>query len=126
MKKLNVLVAVGLLSLTSAVHAGETLQSLKALKNAAKMLAKADLSCDADADCVVVPLGARACGGPSEFTITSKSNANLDDVMALAKSSKEKQKRYNRENRIRSSCVIARAPEVACDDGRCVDTTDRE
>ncbi len=84
------------------------------LIRAARLLARADLTCKSVSDCEVVSLGHRACGGPASYEVLSKLNANYEETLFIAASSEEKGRIYNQENGIISICSLVAQPAVTC------------
>lgn len=78
-----------------------------------------DLSCQRDSDCTTVEVGARACGGPERFLISSNLNPDMDQVLGLADEITKQTREYNRNHEVVSICSLAVAPEVACVQSQC-------
>jgi hypothetical protein len=93
---------------------------IRNLVAATKQLAASDLSCGSARDCVVVEIGALACGGPQEGVLTSRSNMNLAEVRLLAQRTSEKEAEYNARWGIVSHCMAPAMPTPACVNNRCV------
>lgn len=106
------------LSSTSAFSAtGGSVDTIKRsmAKNMAAMVElNQNLSCRNDRDCDVIPVGARACGGPSGFIIVSELNPRLEQLNERARLSTQLEREYNARAGIMSICAIKRAPEVGC------------
>lgn len=85
-----------------------------ALIESVKVLAAADMSCSSKADCQVIAVGAKACGGPAAFVAASTKNGNFEILRELAQTSTEKAHAYNVTYRAVSDCSIASMPKLAC------------
>lgn len=81
-------------------------------------LANQDLACNQDADCVAVGIGARACGGPEKYIVTSKSN-DLALLEELNNALVELEKRRFAEEQIMGICMVAPEPSVQCVESAC-------
>lgn len=89
-------------------------ESLQADINEIKLLAKQELSCDADTDCVVIEVGARACGGPRSYEFTSSRNSQLSYIHELAANLAEAERAALRESGQVETCILPEPPDVAC------------
>lgn len=88
--------------------------AIKTLKEATVSLAKTDMSCTKDSDCVVFGLGKRACGGPNGFVVASKNNLLIEEVEYLAKQTVEREDEYNSKYGVFSICSILRGHIPTC------------
>lgn len=78
-----------------------------------------DPLCKEDADCWIVPVGKKPCGGPRTYAVASKLSGDSLKVRAWAESlSAEESARNAREGRI-SDCSMVRPPTARCIAGRC-------
>ena len=115
---MKALLAIIALTFSVMTHAQDAqtrdANAIKALIESATLLANADLSCDLDFDCEVVAIGARACGGPSSYIVTSKNNLNLNEVEFIALKTQEKQREFNRNYGRISICSIVMPPQTKC------------
>lgn len=78
-----------------------------------------DLRCQESSDCLAIPTGHRACGGPSGFAIASRLNLKLAQLRELARRTSVLEREYNFENGIISICSIEAPPEVQCIQNKC-------
>jgi hypothetical protein len=75
--------------------------------------------------CRVLPLGARPCGGPSEYLAYSSSTGNREMLEAKAYEYSFLEEEVNRKNSAAGACAVLPEPRVACIDGRCTLSSDR-
>lgn len=94
--------------------------SLEALVKGIHLLAKSNLSCVSDKDCVLFPIGSRACGGPSSYVMTSVFNSNYEEIEILSEKSREKEYAYNIQYRVYSNCSLLDAPRPSCVSKICI------
>lgn len=85
----------------------------------AKHLARKDLSCMHASDCHILPIGSRACGGPSDYLKTSRFNVNLHEIERIASRATHKEERYNERYRVVSPCTVMLPPEPNCVKRQC-------
>ena len=80
-------------------------------------LSNSSLLCRQDSDCVAVALGAKACGGPSGYFITSKYNDFYvgGEIESLAKKTEKYQDELNRYLGLISDCAMEMPPAMNCD-----------
>jgi hypothetical protein len=88
---------------------------LAAANNALKTAIALENQCTTSADCSVLPVGARACGGPSGYLAYSAKSSNFQDIQLMAQLTNHLEQQYNLENSVVSICSIVTAPGVACD-----------
>lgn len=93
--------------------------AIKSLMNATATLAKQDMSCTKDSDCVVFGLGKRACGGPNGFVVASKNNLLIEEVEYLANQTVEREDAYNSKYGVFSICSILRGHIPTCESKVC-------
>jgi len=84
------------------------------LKTTIKSLSTQDLSCATDDDCQPVALGAKACGGPTEYVLVSRHNADLNHIIQLAEQHRNEAATLNRESGAVSDCSLVMPPETHC------------
>ncbi|GHA21606.1 hypothetical protein GCM10008090_34410 [Arenicella chitinivorans] len=84
--------------------------------------------CETDADCATIPLGQRACGGPSGYMAYSKliGTDAIVQLEELAKQSAELAHQNNLKNQMMSTCDVMPPAVAACVEQRCKITTARE
>ncbi|RBP49347.1 hypothetical protein [Arenicella xantha] len=81
--------------------------------------------CDVDSDCATMPIGQRACGGPSAHMVYSK-QIGTQAIVALenlAKQSAELAQQTNQRNQMMSTCQMLPPAVAACIEQRCVITS---
>jgi uncharacterized phage infection (PIP) family protein YhgE len=79
-----------------------------------------DQSCDTSAQCRVIGVGSRACGGPNSYAIYSSKTASPAQVEALAKQITEQERAYNKKNSMVSICEHLTLPSTQCVENKCV------
>ena len=136
--RLGVLV-VGLLPLT-ACAAGDEKPTLEVAATSAPIPADIEevhaemeriagsKMCETDADCATIPLGQRACGGPSGYMAYSKliGTDAIVQLEELAKQSAELAHQNNLKNQMMSTCEVMPPAVAACIEQQCKITTARE
>lgn len=80
----------------------------------------ADKSCSSDADCALVEVGAKPCGGPETYEPYSKPNVDEARLQELAAAYKKERQDYFKENQIMGICVVTPKPHVSCANNQCV------
>ncbi|MCE4553707.1 hypothetical protein [Pelomonas cellulosilytica] len=78
-----------------------------------------DASCNSDAQCRVVPVGAKACGGPAGYWAWSTQGTDGEALKALAARQAAAHRREVEASQLRSNCAVVTAPVAACVAGRC-------
>lgn len=83
--------------------------------------------CNVDTDCATMPIGYRACGGPSAYMVYSKliGDESIVALEDLAKQSVELAQQKNQRNEMMSTCEIIPPAVAACIEQRCVITSPR-
>lgn len=112
--------ALSLLVSSNLYAASQKTNPATAIIAAVKVLSNAELQCQTDQDCMAIPVGNKACGGPSDYIIASKVNQNINEIQTLARLSEDKEHIYNVENRIISNCMIEMPPKTACAKSKCI------
>lgn len=79
----------------------------------------ADTTCDSSAQCKVLAVGSRACGGPSKHIIYSTKNVDEAEVKQLAKQLTASEKQFNAETGMVSICQHLSAPSTQCIENKC-------
>jgi hypothetical protein len=80
----------------------------------------ANNQCDTSEQCKIEPVGSRACGGPSGFTVYSTKTSNAADVIALSKTITSLERSYNSQNDMMSICQHLTSPSTQCVKNKCV------
>lgn len=75
--------------------------------------------CSSDNQCQVLPVGARACGGPASYLAWSSANTDGARLQALAERHKAEQEADNMATGRISTCIAIAPPAVACRAGAC-------
>ena len=81
------------------------------------MIGKAE--CTSDSQCQVLPIGAKACGGPSGFLAWSNAKTNAGELQALAERYKAEQQASNDSSGRISNCRMLTPPAAACRANTC-------
>lgn len=76
-------------------------------------------ACSGDQQCQVLPVGARACGGPASYLAWSSANTDGARLQALAERHKIEQQADNMATGRISTCIAIAPPAVACRAGTC-------
>ncbi len=77
------------------------------------------LYCQESADCQVVAVGQRPCGGPSRYLIASARNEDFGHIVTLAAQITRQEDELNRrENRV-GTCEFLVPPETTCVANKC-------
>jgi len=92
---------------------------IKGMVDVANHLAGLSLKCEAASDCVAIPMGDRACGGPNYYTFTSKLNPSLTAVMETAALVTKAEKEMNTNFSLFSICSVERPPDLTCVENTC-------
>jgi hypothetical protein len=80
------------------------------------LVGKAD--CSADSQCQVLPVGARACGGPAGFLAWSSATTDGSELQALADAYRSQQAANAASGRV-STCRVLTPPAAACRANTC-------
>lgn len=75
--------------------------------------------------CRVLALGARPCGGPSEYLAYSSTTGKGETLEAKAYEYSFLEEEVNRKKSVVGACEVLSQPRAACIDGRCVLSSDR-
>lgn len=73
-----------------------------------------DKQCWTSDDCGALPVGAKPCGGPSDYIVYSKLSSYADDIEKLATLSSKLESEYHQENPDKRPCTVVGAPTVTC------------
>lgn len=111
----NIYIALTLLLFLPQITVGSSIGEREALEKSVEAL-NSNRSCKNSKDCLAIPMGHRACGGPESFVIASKKNADLkkleNAVMQITQMDLDDQK--NSSNDSASICSIEEAPNLVC------------
>lgn len=76
-------------------------------------------ACSSDAQCRTVPVGAKACGGPSAYLAWSTSGTDAQQLKELAGRQSAAEKREVAASGMLSNCAMVMDPGAACVAGHC-------
>jgi hypothetical protein len=76
-------------------------------------------TCDTDAQCRTIAVGAKACGGPAGYMAWSSQGTDSQKLTALAARQSEAQRREIEASGLRSNCAMVSDPGAACVARRC-------
>lgn len=88
-----------------------------AMKAEVRALAKA--RCADVKQCRAVPLGARPCGGPTEFVVTCASDAAFASLEAKAKAASAAEQKLNEKEGRMGTCIALAPPTLKLEGGAC-------
>lgn len=98
--------------------AGPASQSSAALRRQIDTLI-GDAACDSDAQCRVIGIGARACGGPSSYRVWSSKRTSEQQLTELVQRQAQAERdELSASGRV-SDCRMLMAPQAFCRAGRC-------
>lgn len=97
----------------------EALNSIRELKAGVLRLAGQSIRCEEVSDCVAIPMGRRACGGPSGFVVTAKSNPSLDELQKKAERVTMAEEAYLKKTGEMSICSVLLPPTLSCENESC-------
>ncbi|MGB3541344.1 hypothetical protein [Rubrivirga sp.] len=69
--------------------------------------------------CLVLPVGVKACGGPSSFVAYSTETAEVPVLLGLAKRIADLDDAANAQFQLASDCSVLFAPPAVLEDGMC-------
>ncbi|MFC5480673.1 hypothetical protein [Massilia suwonensis] len=95
----------------SAPAASGTLGQIQAL------IGKAE--CSSDSQCQVLPIGAKACGGPASHLAYSTAKTDAGALQALAERYKTEQQAGNQRSGRMSNCMVLPTPTASCRANTC-------
>lgn len=85
------------------------------------LLSQNNTPCKTDDDCEAIGVGAKPCGGPSEFVLVSKATrskagSDIDDVVKMIAAMDTE---TNALEGTMGTCVVMKKPTLACSSGTC-------
>ncbi len=95
------------------------------VKKATSLLIEQELQCETVTDCVLIPVGARPCGGIDKYLITSKNHTKMEQIKKLSELSTELEKDYIVENALYGICLPPTVPMTACMNEKCVEILEK-
>ena len=121
-KTLGAVIAFGLIMMTqSCTKANSDEQTASPQDLYAKIQeAASNQGCTSSADCGLLPMGAKPCGGPEAYIAYSKNNSDEAKLQKMAQSYKESRQKYNEENQMMGTCVVTPKPRVSCVRNQCM------
>jgi hypothetical protein len=93
-------------------------QKLAQLRAEIEAFAK-NKACSNGDNCKVLGIGAKPCGGPSEYIIYSLTNTDEKQLISKVNEYTNFQKEYNVKNQLVSDCLLIPIPTVDCVNGIC-------
>jgi hypothetical protein len=91
---------------------------LQEISNSLEQKSK-DLTCIENSDCVVLPVGQKACGGPSSYLIASSRTSDLKELEILTNEITSRERAQNLVSGGVSTCSVIALPSVVCADNKC-------
>ena len=76
--------------------------------------------CSSNADCALLAVGNKPCGGPEAYLAYSKNNTDVAKLENLGQQYSEQRKKYNQENQVMGTCVVTPKPGVSCVRNQCL------
>ena len=76
--------------------------------------------CSTSADCGLLPIGNKPCGGPEAYMAYSKTNSDVAALEKMAQQYTEQRRQYNKDNQIIGTCQITPKPSVSCIRNQCM------
>ena len=70
--------------------------------------------------CRAIPMGAKACGGPSFYLVYSTGISDVERLERLAAQHRQLAEEFNQACGLRSNCAMTPAPKLTLVDGRCL------
>ncbi|NVJ61044.1 MAG: hypothetical protein HWE27_11685 [Gammaproteobacteria bacterium] len=104
---------------TAALSQAEFNQKLVSEAKQINELAKNHQACNVTSDCDVVPVGARACGGPDWYLIMSKNGSGAEQLRQKVDQYTNQKHLFNQKFNVRSICVMQPKPEASCIQQKC-------
>ena len=100
------------------VSAFEVPKNVKALEDKISAL-NLELSCENADDCLTLPLGYKACGGPDKYIVTSKKNSKLTELKKAIEEYLTADRMWQQKQNIGSGCNVVQAPPTTCQSKKC-------
>jgi hypothetical protein len=75
--------------------------------------------CTSDSQCQVLPIGAKACGGPASYLAFSTASSDAAELRALAERYHGEQQASNQRSGMISNCRVVPTPVAACRANTC-------
>ncbi|HYD80468.1 MAG TPA: hypothetical protein VEC06_11720 [Paucimonas sp.] len=74
---------------------------------------------DDPSQCGLMPLGARACGGPQSYLVYSRKVSNEARLRELVEQYTRMEQEWNLKSGVRSICMVETMPQIVLADGKC-------
>ena len=97
----------------------KTYAVITGMKRIVQYVANTDLSCATGADCIALPIGSRACGGPSSFIVTSAENRSLEVLTQSIELVTKAERDANLKFGMMSVCSFEMPPDLGCSNNLC-------
>lgn len=79
-----------------------------------------ELSCKNTDDCIALPAGHKACGGPDRYIVTSKKNSKLAYLKKAIDEHLVADREWQQKQNGGSACNVEQAPPMLCQHQKCV------
>jgi len=76
--------------------------------------------CSTSADCGLLPIGNKPCGGPEAYMAYSKNNSDVDALKKMGQQYADMREQYNKDNQMMGTCQVTPKPNVSCIRNQCV------
>ena len=113
---LNILIVVS--SILSQSQALEAPKELKILASKIHSL-NLDLTCKSHEDCVALPVGYKACGGPERYIVASKANIKFNELIDTIDRHLKADKEWKNKENLGSTCDVLQKPTTRCQIKKC-------
>jgi hypothetical protein len=91
---------------------------LAALKKEARALSK-PAGCTQVAQCKVMPMGSKPCGGPTEFLVYCAASTDEKALELKAKQASDAERAKNAADQMMGICTALTPPKVKLENGQC-------
>lgn len=89
------------------------------LKSQVFDFANSDLMCGATEDCAVLPIGYKACGGPSQYIVASRKSINFETLKLHIKKYLKADQHWQESQNQGSICDVTPKIQVECRKSKC-------
>ena len=89
------------------------------MKKIVQHVANSNLACATGADCIALPMGSRACGGPTSFVVTSAENPSLEALTQSIDVVTQAERDLNKKFGMMSICSVEMPPALGCSNNLC-------
>ena len=112
-------VLMGLTQSCSQANSENTSSSPQDLYSQIQQAASTE-GCTSSADCGLLPIGNKPCGGPEAYMAYSKTNSDVAALEEMGKQYEEMRRQYNKDNQMMGTCQVTPKPNVSCIRNQCV------